>query len=93
MVMIWSDLNGNIKHVGLTYGQGLANLVEQLDEFKCHANNMNHLRYQYKEILADLADSDIASDILSQIYGTKGTFTKLSNNLGNIIRQSNYALC
>lgn len=62
------------------------------DEFKCHPNNMNYLRYQYKEILADLADSNIIDDILTQIHGFPGSFKKLSPNLGDIIRLSNYAL-
>ena len=64
-----------------------------MDEFKCHPNYMNHLRYHYKEILADLADSNLIDDLLSQLYGQEGTFDKLSKNLGNKIRNSNYALC
>lgn len=62
------------------------------DEFKCHANNMNHLRQQYINIMAELADSDLLSDILGQIHGTTGTFVKLSNDLSEKIRGSNYAL-
>lgn len=62
------------------------------DEFKCHANNMNHLRYHYKEILADLADSTILSSIFSQLHGRDVTYKKLSANLGDIIRKSNYHL-
>ena len=63
------------------------------DEFKCHANNMNQLRWHYKEILADLAESNTLDFILSAIYGRKGTLPKLSQNLGQKIRESNYALC
>ena len=62
------------------------------DAFKCHPNNMNHLRQQYINIFAELAESNILSDILSQIHGCKGAFPKLSTNLGEIIRGSNYAL-
>lgn len=62
------------------------------DEFKCGANHMNHLRQHYINIFAELAESNLLSDLLSQIHGTPGTFTKLSNNLGSLIRQSNYAL-
>lgn len=62
------------------------------DEYKCHPNNMNHLRQHYINVLAELADSDLLSDILSQIHGKKGTFRKLSTNLSALIRQSNYAL-
>lgn len=62
------------------------------DEFKCHANNMNHLRKQYVNIMAELADSELLSDILGQLHGTSGTYQKLSNNLSALIKQSNYAL-
>lgn len=64
-----------------------------MDEFKCHANNMNHLRYWYKEILADLADSTVLDYIFSGIYGKSGTYPKLTNNLSKKIRESSYALC
>ena len=63
------------------------------DEYKCHPNHMNHLRYQYKEILADLAESTALDFILSTIYGKPGHLPKLSNNLGQAIRQADYALC
>lgn len=62
------------------------------DEFKCHPNNMNHLRQHYINVFAELAESNVLSDILSQIHGKPGTFTKLSSNLGQLIRGSNYAL-
>ena len=62
------------------------------DAFKCHPNHMNHLRRQYINIFADLAESNILSDILSQIHGCPGTFPKLSTDLADKIRGSNYAL-
>ena len=62
------------------------------DEFKCHSNNMNHLRQQYINIMAELSESRILDDILSQIHGEPGCFPKLSTNLGELIRESSYAL-
>ncbi|HVH91274.1 MAG TPA: DNA-directed RNA polymerase [Candidatus Acidoferrum sp.] len=62
------------------------------DEFKCGPNHMNHLRQHYINIFAELAESNLLSDILSQIHGVQGTFTKLSNTLPQLIRGSNYAL-
>jgi hypothetical protein len=62
------------------------------DEFKCHPNNMNHLRQHYINVFAELADSNVLASILSQIHGKPGTFTKLSNNLSTLIYNSNYAL-
>lgn len=68
-------------------------IVTVHDEFKAHANNINWVRWQYKEILAELADSDLLDDIVSQIYDIPCQFNKLSNNLADLIRDSNYALC
>lgn len=67
-------------------------LVTVHDEFKAHANNLNAVRQHYINIFAELAESNVLEDILSQIHGKKGTYKKLSNNLGDLIRESNYAL-
>lgn len=62
------------------------------DEFRCSPNYMNFLRQHYINIFAEIADSELLSDLLSQLHGTKGKAEKLSNNLGELIRGSNYAL-
>ena len=63
------------------------------DDYKCHPNNMNELRYHYREILAELADSTLLADLLSQLHGiTGGKVTKLSTDLSKYIRKSNYSL-
>ena len=62
------------------------------DEFKCHPNNLNHLRQQYINIMADLAESEILSDVLTQIHGHTGKWIKKSKDLGTNIRLGNYAL-
>lgn len=63
------------------------------DSFGCHANNCNITRYWYKEILADMADSTMLQWLMNQLYQTVGiSYTKLSPNLGDKIRNSNYAL-
>ena len=62
------------------------------DAYASLAGNCNALRWHYKEIMADLADSNILDDILSQLYGRKGSFGKLMPNLGDLIRLSNYGL-
>lgn len=73
-------------------GIAIAPLSEPLDEFKCHPNHMNHLRQQYINIFAELAESRLLDDILSQIHGVPGSFVKLSQDLGDHIRKSEYAL-
>lgn len=62
------------------------------DEFKCHPNNMNHLRQQYNHVLADIAESNLLGDVLGQLYNQEITYTKLSPDLGEVIRKANYAL-
>lgn len=68
-------------------------LVTVHDEFKAHANNINWVRWQYKEILADIADSNVLDDLLSQIFGMPVQFNRLSFNLGDQIREGEYGLC
>jgi hypothetical protein len=63
------------------------------DAFRCHPNNMNHLRQHYIYIMAELADSEILSSILSQIQGKHVPVQKLSENLSEKILGSNYAIC
>ena len=63
------------------------------DEFKCHANNMGQLREHYRQIMAELADSNILNAILSDITGKTYKLKKFSQTLGKSIRQSHYAIC
>ena len=67
-------------------------LVTVHDAFASHANNVNHVRYQYKEILAEVADSNVLDDLMSQLHGAPGVFPKINYQLGDLIRGSNYGL-
>jgi hypothetical protein len=63
------------------------------DEFKCHPNHMNRLRFIYIEVLAEIAESRMLEYMIQQVrndYGYK--INKLSDNLGDAIRNGNYAL-
>lgn len=62
------------------------------DSFACHANNCNTLRYWYKEVLAEIAESTLLNHLLTQIYGEDCTFKKINPNLASSIRNSNYGL-
>lgn len=63
------------------------------DEFKCHPNHMNRMREMYVEIMAELAESNIMQEIISQVRQDPSyKINKLSNNLGNLIRESEYFL-
>ena len=63
------------------------------DSFAVLPNNCNRLRYWYKEILAELAESNILEHLLSQIMVEDIKYNKLDNNLAPLIRNSNYGLC
>jgi hypothetical protein len=94
----------NIDQLSTAHLEKLSTLIDQMqmyepfplitihDEFKCHPNNMNHLRQQYIYIMADLAESDTLSDVLTQIHGHTGKWMKKSRDLGVKIREGNYAL-
>lgn len=62
------------------------------DSFWCHPNHMQQVRENYVNILADIADSDLLQNILSELLGENIIYKKYSNNLAPLIRQSNYAL-
>lgn len=68
-------------------------LVTVHDAFAAHANNVNQVRYHYKEILAEVADSMVLDDLMSQLHGRPGVFPKINYQLGDLIRKSNYGLC
>lgn len=63
------------------------------DSFWCHPNDMNDIRFNYKEILAEVADSNMMQDILQEITGDPSIqFKKRSHNLAAEIRNAEYHL-
>jgi hypothetical protein len=67
-------------------------LITVHDEFKSHANKCNYVRAHYREILAQLSESEILTSVLNQLHNANSKYTKLSTNLASYIRSSNYAL-
>lgn len=69
-------------------------LITVHDEFRCSPNYMQFVREHYVDIFAEMADSDLLGDILSQIHGYAGGVAKMSEPgvLSALIRASNYAL-
>lgn len=99
-------LKGEMFNFDVDYLQRLRLLIKEViqyrafgiitihDEFKAGPNNLNRMRYWYKEILAELADSNILEDILRQLSNNpRYVFHKYSKDLSKYIRESNYALC
>lgn len=80
------------KIVGMMLEYKPFEVVSVHDDFRVHCNNVNHLRFMYKEVLAELAESEVLSNIMRTINHCEGKYQKLSQNLGEVIRGSNYAL-
>lgn len=61
------------------------------DCFRVHPNYGNDLRRQYNQVLYEIAVSELLSDLISQIQGTRIKAAKLDDMAGHIL-QANYAL-
>ncbi len=61
------------------------------DCFRCHPNYGNDLRRQYKQILYELAKSEILSDIVTQLCGEEYQIKKFGMNPKDILN-SEYAI-
>ncbi|MFM7896668.1 MAG: DNA-directed RNA polymerase [Flavobacterium sp.] len=64
------------------------------DSFWCHPNYANEMRQFYNDVMAEICEMDLLSDILSQITGEELEVIALSDRkeLANDIRNANYAL-
>lgn len=91
------------ENIGLVHPKSLRLLINDLpvkpfevlsvhDCFRCLPNYGNDLRRQYNNLLAELAESDMLSFLVSQIRKEKTTVSKLDTGLGDEIRSANYAL-
>lgn len=76
--------------------QGNIDFVCIHDQYQSHANNMNFIRYWYKEMCADLTESNVLTFGLSQLLGkiiSDPINPRRREELANRIRLSNYGLC
>jgi len=62
------------------------------DSFWAHPNDMNIVRRLYVTVLADIAESNLMQDILNSISDKPASYKKVTNDLGDYIRKSEYAL-
>lgn len=74
-------------------GRKPAPLVTIHDSFATLPRAVDTLRYHYRDIVAEMADSTILSHVFSQLMGQEVTYTKLSNDLSEKIRKSAYGIC
>lgn len=62
------------------------------DAFRAHPNHCDTVRYWYKELMAELAESNMLVFIVGQIINQPIVYKKKSTNLPTLIRNSNYAI-
>jgi hypothetical protein len=62
------------------------------DAFCAHPNNMDKVRINYMLIMAEIADSNLLADILTELAGSSQSVNKLSNDLSKDIMDSEYML-
>lgn len=69
-------------------------IVTVHDEFKCHPNNCNQMRFHYVSILADLARGRALEDVFEQITGHTPHYERAmcGEELAKLILNSNYAI-
>lgn len=67
-------------------------LAHIFDAFTCHPNYMGLVMQFYREVMADIADSNLLADILSEISGTTVILDKDSDDLSKDILSSQYML-
>ena len=73
--------------------RGSSPVVPVHDSFGSLPTHCNTVRYWYKEICSELAESNMLAFLVSQITGKHVTYIKKSNDLANKIRNSNYGIC
>jgi len=63
------------------------------DAFKCHPNYANEMREVYRDILAELADSNVGVQIIRELRNDRRyNYAKLSDDLGDHIMEADYFL-
>lgn len=105
-LVILNHLDGeNLKQVPTVYLKKLKRKLKEVssypsfeiitvhDSFACHPNHCNRMRYWYKEILAELAESRTLGFILGQLMHNDTLRVNPTGPVADLIRQSNYGLC
>ena len=62
------------------------------DCFMCHPNNAEKMKQKYREIMSEIASSDLLNDICSEIMGRDAGIEVSDEGLANMILNSEYAL-
>ena len=93
-----------LRLVGVNGINALKDLVDTLPEktfevfaihdcFRVLPNYGNEMRQQYRYVCKQIADSNMLADILSQMFGEEIHVKKMTENLGELVMKSEYAIC
>ena len=63
------------------------------DSYGCSPLFMNILRGWYNEVLARLSNSNLLEDIVSQLLGEHSTIKVFDEDIADLIRECDYAIC
>jgi len=63
------------------------------DSFWASPNHINDVRMLFRNILIEIADSNLLEDILNEITGGNGIYVKRSKDLSTYIFNSEYLIC
>lgn len=71
-----------------------APLITVHDEFKTYPSNLGQVRFHYKELLAEIAESNLMQSIVRQMYQDDSlVLNKMDSSVVDHIRNSRYAIC
>jgi len=62
------------------------------DCFVVHSQDVQQLLDTYKEVMIEIANSNLLSDIMSEILGYQVTFPKYSTDLPKLMEEAQYML-
>ena len=62
------------------------------DQFWCHPNHMNNLRQNYIDIMVWICEHNVLEVIFSTIAGYEIGYTKMSSDLGELVKKAEYPL-
>lgn len=96
--MSWSDVVRAYEVINDVLSRKSFELITIHDAFKCLPNHVQSMREHYREILAELAESDLLSSIFSDLTGEDEVYENVRNGLTKTemaahIRKSEYCIC
>ena len=93
-----------LKLVGVNGIKDIRNLIDSLPEksfevfaihdcFRVLPNYGNSMRQQYRYVCKQIAESHLLDHIVSSMFDTEMHFEKMSDDLGELVMHSEYAIC